>query len=171
MVNSLSSNEYEVFNIVFSLHDPDIRTLCSLLSGKLTDKNSNIVSEEPDTRYVSKLKSTGLKKIHNSLMDLSKTLRIDIKDEPKKYIDKIKACIHGLHFVINTEIFLIYTLEEGPIVWYKHNSTTCEECNPKGKCSQVLELIIHERKLEIPNKLNNEPIDKKADWVFQEILK
>ena len=104
-------------------------------------------------------------------MDLSKTLRIDIKNGPKKYKDKIKACIHGLHFVVNTEIFIIYTLEEGPIVWYKHNSSTCKECIPDGTCNKVLSLIITERELRIPKLLLDEPIDKKADWVFQEILK
>ena len=171
MVSSLSSNEYEVFKIVFKQHDPDITTLCTQLQGKFTNKQANFVTEIPDTRYVSKLKSTGLKKIHKSLLELSKTLRLDIKDPPKKYKDKIKACIHGLNFIINTEIFIIYTLQEGPIVWYKHNSNTCKECKPNGKCVITLELILKERGLELPSEVQKEDIDEQAKWVFQSIVR
>jgi hypothetical protein len=170
MTTSLSENERKTFEFVFRNHDPDIKTLCTLLKNKLYDKHGNIVQEEPDTRFVSKLKSTGLKKIVKSLLDIANSLRLDI-EEPKKYHQKIKACISGLNFMLNTKSYLIYTIREGPIVWYIHESDTCNQCTIGGKCEQILELILEERNIILPEEINKLQIDKKADWIFQEIFK
>ncbi|MHA1990879.1 MAG: hypothetical protein ACW981_07465 [Candidatus Hodarchaeales archaeon] len=170
MTTTLSNNEKVVFELVFKDHDPDIKTLCTLLQNKLTDKYGNIVQEEPDTRFVSKLKSTGLKKITKSLLEIANSLRLDI-EEPKKYDQKIKACISGLNFMLNAKSFLIYTLTEGPIVWYVHESNSCDQCVVGGKCEQILEIIERERNLILPKEVRKLQTDKKAEWIFQEILK
>jgi hypothetical protein len=170
MTTVLSENEKKTFEHVFKNHDPDIKTLCSLLQNKLIDKHGNIVYEEPDTRFVSKLKSTGLKKITKSLLEIAYSLRLDIT-EPKKYDQKIKACISGLNFMLNANTYLIYTLQEGPIVWYIHKSLSCDQCVVGGKCEQILEIIERERDLNLPKEIRNLQTDKKAEWIFQEILK
>jgi len=168
---NLSSNEEAVFKLVFKYHDPDIKLLCELLKGKLIDKKGVLVNEEPDMRFVSKLKSTGLKKISDSLMEIANSLRMDINNPPKKYADKIKACLRGLNFMINAEIYIIYLLNDGPIAWYVHESNKCSECVPNGICSMTLGQIINERGLNVPKELLNLSIDNKADWVFKQILK
>lgn len=170
MTTILSENEKKTFEKVFQNHDPDIKSLCTQLSNKLTDKYGNIVKEEPDTRFVSKLKSTGLKKIMKSLLNIAKSLRLDI-EEPKKYDQKINACISGLNFMLNAKCYLIYTLKEGPIVWYVHQSNSCDQCSAGGKCEQILEIIEGERNLTLPKEIRKLQTDKKAEWIFQEILK
>ena len=170
MTTNLSNNEKMVFGFVFKYHDPDIKALCSLLNNKLTDKHGNIVQEEPDVRFVSKLKSTGLKKITKSLIDIASSLRLDVI-EPKKYDQKIKACISGLNFMLNTRSFLIYTITEGPLVWYMHESDSCNQCGIGGKCGQILETILEERNLILPEEILNLQTEKKAEWIFQEIFK
>jgi hypothetical protein len=170
MTTTLSENERKTFELVFKNHDPDIKTLCSLLQNKLFDKYGNIVQEEPDTRFVSKLKSTGLKKITKSLLEIANSLRLDI-EEPKRYDQKINACISGLNFMLNANSYLIYTLQEGPIVWYVHKSDSCDQCIVGGKCEQILEIIIEERNLILPDDVRKMQTDKKAEWIFQAILK
>lgn len=170
MTTTLSNNEKVVFELVFKNRDPDIKTLCSLLLNKLTDKHGNMVQEEPDTRFVSKLKSTGLKKITKSLLDIAKSLRLDV-DEPKKYYQKIKACISGLNFMLNAKSYLVYTIAEGPLVWYIHESESCDQCVIGGKCEQILEIIMEERNLVLPGNIKKLQTEKKAEWIFQEIFK
>ena len=171
MKSILSSNEKAVFEIVFSKHDPDIKLLSHYLEGKLIDKLGNSVQDEPDMRFVSKLKSTGLKKISDSLTSIANSLRLDISNPPKKYSDKIKACIKGLNFMLNAQIYIIYLLEEGPVAWYIHDSQNCEECRINGTCLATLNQIIKERGIELPDELLTKPIDEKAEWVFKQILK
>ena len=166
----LSNNEKAVFEVVFSKHDPEIKMLSQFLTGKLTDKVGNIVKDEPDVRFISKLKSTGLKKISDSLFSTANCLRFDIKNPPKKYLEKIKACIKGLNFMLNAQIYIIFLLEEGPIAWYVHESQKCEECKPEGICMVTLNQIIKERGLVMPVDLQKKSIDEKADWVFTQIL-
>ena len=167
----LSSNEKAVFEVVFGKHDPDNKLLSQYLEGKLIDKLGNLVQDEPDMRFVSKLKSTGLKKISDSLTSIANSLRLDISSPPKKYSEKIKACIKGLNFMLNVQIYVIYLLEEGPVAWYVHDSQKCEECRIGGTCMTTLNQIIKERGLELPNDLSTHPIDEKADWVFKQILR
>ncbi len=170
MTTTLSNNEKMVFELVFKNHDPDIKTLCSLLYNKLTDKYGSIVQEEPDTRFVSKLKSTGLKKIVKALLEIANSLRLDI-EEPNKYDQKIKACISGLNFMLNAKSYLIYTITEGSLVWYIHESENCDQCVIGGKCEEILEIIEEERNLILPKEIKLLQTDKKAEWIFQEILK
>ncbi len=170
MTTTLSNNEKIVFELVFKNHDPDIKSLCSLLHNKLTDKHGNVVQEEPDTRFVSKLKSTGLKKVVKALLEIANSLRLDI-EEPKRYDQKIKACISGLNFMLNAKSYLIYTITEGSIVWYIHESDSCDQCVIGGKCEQFLEIIIEERNLILPEDIRKLKTDKKAEWIFQEIFK
>jgi hypothetical protein len=171
MKSNLSFNEKVVFEIVFREHDPDIKLLCTFLKEKLIDKKSNIVQEIPDMRFVSKLKSTGLKKISDALIEIANSLRVDINNPPKKYTDKIKACVHGLNFMLNVEIFIIYLLEEGPIVWYAHDSVSCKECKEDGRCTNTLLKILEERNIAVPEDIKNKNNDEKADWIFNYILK
>ena len=162
MTSELSANEKSVFDLIFKHHDPDIETLQKLLSDKLIDKQNNVVRGPPDSRYVSKLKSTGLKKIINSLIEIGNSLRLDYGESgnPKKYSDKIKACVKGLNFMTNAHAFLIYTLHEGPIVWYEHKSSTCKGCLETGQCDNILNIIIDERNLQLPSNLINSENDK-----------
>lgn len=171
MKSILSNNEKAVFEVVFTSHDPEIKMLCHFLEGKLQDKVGNIVKEEPDMRFVSKLKSTGLKKISDSLISTANSLRLDIKDPPKKYSERIKACIYGLNFMLNAQIYVIFLLEEGPVAWYVHDSKTCKECKPGGLCMVTLNQILKERNLKLPDDLQIKPIDEKAEWVFGQIMK
>ena len=110
MKSILSSNEKAVFEIVFREHDPDIKFLCQFLQGSLIDKHGNIVQEEPDTRFVSKLKSTGLKKISDSLLDLANSSRLDTSNFSNKYSEKVKACNTGFNFMLNVEVYVIFGL-------------------------------------------------------------
>ncbi len=171
MKSILSENEKAVFEVVFTEHDPDIKLLSHELTGKLIDKIGNIVKDEPDMRFVSKLKSTGLKKITDSLLSTTNSLRLDIRNPPKKYFEKIKACIYGLNFMLNAQIYIIFLLEEGPIAWYVHDSQTCKECKPGGLCTLTLNEIIKERNFTLPYELQKKPIDEKANWVFEQILR
>ena len=171
MKSILSENEKTIFELIFSKHDPDIETLRVDLSDKLKDKKGAIVQGPSDLRYVSKLKSTGLKKIIDSLLDIANSLRLDVNNPPKKYSDKIKACIKGLNFMLNAEIYIIFLLEEGPVAWYIHDSDSCSECTPAGVCTRTLHQIIIERNLTLPDSLQKKKIDEQADWVFNEILK
>ena len=108
MKSILSNNEKAVFEVVFSKHDPEIKLLSQLLVGKLTDKSGKSVQDNPDLRFVSKLKSTGLKKISDSLSNTANLLRLDIHNPPKNYSEKIKACIFGLNFILNAQIYVIF---------------------------------------------------------------
>ena len=170
MKSILSSNEKAVFEVVFNKHDPDIKLLSQGLTGKLIDKEGNIVKDEPDMRFVSKLKSTGLKKISDSLTSTARSLRLDIQNPPKKYSEKIKACLKGLNFMLNVKIYVIYLLNEGPIAWYDHESKTCKECTAGGICVKTLNHIMDERNLPLPNELQTKSVEEKAEWVFEQIL-
>ena len=171
MKSILSSNEKAVFEIVFKEHDPDIKLLCYLLRGSLIDKHGFIVQEEPDMRFVSKLKSTGLKKVSDSLFDLANSSRLDTSNFSRKYSEKIKACYKGFNFMLNVEVYVIFLLEEGPIAWYVHDSKNCSECKSGGVCHKTLEQIVIERSLKFPEELIQKEIDEKANWVFNQLLK
>ena len=167
----LSNNEKVVFKFVFSRHDPDLKILSHCLAGKLSDRLGKNVEEDPDVRFVSKLKSTGLKKISEDLIKAANVLRLDVRNPPKKYAEKIKACVLGFNFMLNVKIYLIFLLEEGPVAWYVHESQKCEECKPDGMCMLTLNQIIKERGLKLQNDLLESPIDEKAEYLFEKILR
>ncbi|MFW9995419.1 MAG: hypothetical protein ACFFD4_25510 [Candidatus Odinarchaeota archaeon] len=192
----LSNNEEIVLRSFFSMRnysetscrweEPSVGNLVDSLQGKLVNKQGDILTDPPDPRYVSKLKSTGFDKISTTLESLAQSMRLDYnsfdsyKQKSEKYHRKSLGIIKGFNFLLNTYVYLIYTFwdtdreensrdrpSSGAIAWYVHDYTSCEKCLPGKECHVVLEQIIRERFLEVPPEIRDADFDKKVNWVLK----
>lgn len=168
MGKELSKNEEETIRAFFFLHDPPIEELAKKLTGTLVDKKGD-TTDVPDPRFISKLKSIGIRKVTNMLVDLAKAMRLDYT-EPKTYSQKKNGILKTFNFINNTYVYIVFTFKLGPVAWFVHNDTECPRCQVGGDCYQILEIVEEERNLVVPPNIAREGTSKKAEWLFNELL-
>ncbi|MHA1448793.1 MAG: hypothetical protein ACTSP4_05160 [Candidatus Hodarchaeales archaeon] len=195
----LSKNEETLLKSYFSKRtidkngcweEPSLNELIEGLTGRLEDKKGQVITDPPDPRYVSKLKSIALNKIASALENLARSMRLEYvafnsisKGNRLRYRKKALGILKGFNFSLNTEVYLIYTFSKlitdgnevvgsstssgGAIAWYVHDSRSCSQCHPGGECFNILEQVINERALKIPPEVDKEEFGKRVEWVLR----
>ncbi|MFX0054963.1 MAG: hypothetical protein ACFFAX_01960 [Promethearchaeota archaeon] len=95
-----------------------------------------------DTQYVSRVLNRARSKIEKALRDQAKSHRLDIET-----VQDYKGLLRGFDYQANTEVYIIYTMKLGVVVWYKHDSYAgklCPDCPKKEECRETLDAIMTE---------------------------
>ncbi|KXH69982.1 MAG: hypothetical protein AM326_01440 [Candidatus Thorarchaeota archaeon SMTZ-45] len=95
-----------------------------------------------DTQYVSRVLNRARSKIEKALRNQAKSHRLDIET-----VQDYKGLLRGFDYQANTEVYIIYTMKLGVIVWYKHDSYAgklCHECPKEEECRDTLDTIMAE---------------------------
>jgi len=114
--------------------------------GKTT---SEIAEENPDwtPAYTSRVLNRARDKITKALKEHAKSHRLDVES-----LQDYKGLLIGFDYQANAQVYIVYTEEEGIVVWYRHESYAgklCPECPKEQECRETLDIIKQEYNIEL----------------------
>ena len=98
--------------------------------------------EFKDSAYVSRVLNRARKKIEDALRKHASSHRLDIES-----VQDYKGLLIGFDYQANAQVYIIYTIKLGTIIWYKHDSYAgklCPECPKEEECRETLDTIMNE---------------------------
>ncbi len=104
-------------------------------------------TENWNPSYVSRVLNRARKKIDKALREHATSHRLDIES-----VLDYKGLLIGYDYQTNSEVFLIFTVNLGIVVWYKHADWVgklCPDCPKKDECRETLDTIIKEYNLKL----------------------
>jgi hypothetical protein len=104
-------------------------------------------TELKSAAYVSRVLSRAKEKIGKELRNHANSHRLDVET----VLDE-KGYLKGFDYQANTEVFIIFTLKLGVVVWYKHDSYAgklCPDCPKEEECRQTLDSLMVEYDLTL----------------------
>ena len=102
----------------------------------------DVKQEQWSSAYVSRVLNRAREKIAHALTDQAKSMRLDIES-----ILDYKGLLIGFDYAANTQVYIVFTVVLGIIVWYKHASydgKLCPNCPKEDECHEALDVIIQE---------------------------
>ncbi len=97
---------------------------------------------EPAVGYVSRVLNRAREKIEKTLRDHANSHRLDVES-----ILDYKGLLIGFDYQANAQVYIVYTMKSGVIVWYRHDSYAgklCPECPKESECRDALDAIMTE---------------------------
>ncbi|MHA1839132.1 MAG: hypothetical protein ACTSYO_04110 [Candidatus Ranarchaeia archaeon] len=108
-------------------------------TGAIAEKHR---TEQWTSAYVSRVLNRARKKIGKTLLEQAKRMRLDTES-----ILDYKGLLVGFDYASNSQVYIVFTVQLGIIVWYKHFSygdKLCPDCPKEAECREALETIIQE---------------------------
>ncbi|MFX0114669.1 MAG: hypothetical protein ACFFB3_08980 [Candidatus Hodarchaeota archaeon] len=114
---------------------------------------------------VSKTKGSIRRKVNIGLERLAKSLQLDYEELSHK---DGRAILTGYHFAVDTPVYLLFTLKDGFIAWYRH--AKCIRNDPRHqKCQEGLDLLRDERQIPVGQEENmSQEWDSVWKWLEKE---
>lgn len=127
--------------------------------------NAQEIAEKLDKQpsYIRKTKSVIRKKLEKELKRIANSLRLD---HDLANIPANTGVMTGFDWQHNTKVYLIFTEEEGIVVWWKHECLT-DECQKRNQ--EILDLICRERGIILSSKEQELPLLEQFEIVIKEI--
>ena len=97
--------------------------------------------------YVSRVLNRARNKIVKTLRESAARHRLDIES-----VLDYKGILIGFDYAANTQVFIVFTVKMGVIVWYKHDSYAgklCPECPKENECRESLDTIMEEYNIQL----------------------
>jgi len=107
-----------------------------------TDIAEENVKEDWSPAYVSRVLNRARKKIAKVLTEHASSHRLDIES-----LQDYKGLLIGFDYQANAQVYIIFTMKLGVIVWYKHDSYAgklCPDCPKEAECRETLDTIMDE---------------------------
>lgn len=107
-----------------------------------TDIAEENVKEDWSPAYVSRVLNRARKKIAKVLTEHASSHRLDIES-----LQDYKGLLIGFDYQANAQVYIIFTVKLGVIVWYKHDSYAgklCPDCPKEAECRETLDTIMDE---------------------------
>ncbi|MFX1367517.1 MAG: hypothetical protein ACFFAY_02835 [Promethearchaeota archaeon] len=111
-------------------------------SPKQSERESVEKVQLKDTQYVSRVINRARSKIGKALRNQAKSHRLDVES-----VLESKGLLIGFDYQANSQVFIVYTLKLGVVLWYKHESYAgklCPECPKYEECRETLDTIMEE---------------------------
>ena len=107
-----------------------------------TDIAEHNVQEDWSPAYVSRVLNRARKKIAKVLTEHASSHRLDIES-----LQDYKGLLIGFDYQANAQVYIVFTVKLGVIVWYKHDSYAgklCPDCPKEAECRETLDTIKEE---------------------------
>ncbi len=145
----LTENELDIFNLVNE--------------GFNAQQIAEKLNKQPS--YIRKTKSVIRKKLEKELKRIANSLRLD---PDLANIPADAGVMTGFDWQHNTIVYLIFTVEKGIIVWWKHECLT-NECQKRNQ--EIIDLICRERGINLSSKEQQLPLLEQFEIVVKVIQK
>ncbi|MFW9925380.1 MAG: hypothetical protein CW716_01890 [Candidatus Bathyarchaeum sp.] len=92
--------------------------------------------------YVSRVLNRARRKIAKALSQQASSHRLDVES-----LLDYKGILIGFDYQANAQVYIIFTMKLGVIVWYKHDSYAgklCPDCPKEAECRETLDTIMEE---------------------------
>ncbi|MHA1917322.1 MAG: hypothetical protein ACTSUV_03300 [Candidatus Ranarchaeia archaeon] len=129
-----------------------------LPTGEIASKQKD---EEWTLAYVSRVLNRARKKIKTTLTKHAASHRLDTDS-----ILDYNGILIGFDYAANSEVYIIFTIKLGVVVWYKHASYAgklCPNCPKEKECRETLDTILEEYNITL------RPQEKKLNMTDQSI--
>ncbi len=113
--------------------------------GLLEETDSKVVFK--DAGYVSRVLNRARKKIARALTEHATSHRLDIES-----LLDYKGVLIGFDYQANAQVYIVFTMDLGVIVWYAHDSYAgklCPECPKEAECRESLDTIMEEYDIKL----------------------
>ena len=103
--------------------------------------------EKWESAYVSRVLNRARKKIEKALRNQANSHRLDVES-----VQDYKGLLIGFDYQANAQVYMVFTIKLGIIVWYKHDSYAgklCPECPKEEECRETLDTIIQEHNIQL----------------------
>jgi len=126
-----------------------------------SDKESWSVS------YVSRVLNRARKKIAKELQESARSHRLDVES-----LLDYKGLLMGFDYQANTQVYIVFTLKLGLVVWYRHESYAgklCQNCPKQNECRQTLDAIIEEYEITLRPDETKLPMTQQSIAIFNKL--
>ena len=135
-------------------------------------KNTSTIAEEHTTEswspaYVSRVLNRAREKIAKSLKEHANSHRLDIES-----VLDYKGLLIGFDYQTSAQVFIIFTVKLGTIVWYKHDSYAgklCPECPKEKECRETLDAILKEHNIVLRNDEEKMCMTNQSTVIFNKL--
>lgn len=117
--------------------------------------------------YVSRVLNRARKKIAKKLEEHANSHRLDIES-----LQDYKGLLIGYDYQTSTPVYILFTEEQGIIVWYKHDSyagNSCPNCPKENDCRETLNSIIKEYDISLRPEETTIFMTKQSILIFNKL--
>ena len=116
--------------------------------------------ENWESAYVSRVLNRARKKIEKALRNQANSHRLDVES-----VQDYKGLLIGFDYQANAQVYMVFTIKLGIIVWYRHDSYAGKLCDgkiygrpnePAGdpcpkfeECRETLDTVMHEYNIKL----------------------
>ena len=124
--------------------------------------------KEWSVSYVSRVLNRARKKIVKVLEEHAKSHRLDIES-----ILDYQGILIGFDYAANTQVYIVFTINLGVVVWYKHDSYAgklCPDCPNESDCWETLSTITKEYAINLREDEMGQPMTQKSITIFNKLV-
>jgi len=132
-----------------------------------TDVAEQSAEEDWSPAYVSRVLNRARKKIAKALNEQASSHRLDVES-----LLDYKGILIGFDYQANAQVYIIFTMKLGVIVWYRHDSYAgklCPECPKEAECRETLDTIIDEYNITLRPDEEQLPMTQQSIAIFNKL--
>jgi hypothetical protein len=117
--------------------------------------------------YVSRVLNRARKKIAKVLQESARSHRLDIES-----LQDYKGLLIGFDYQANAQVYIVFTIKMGLVVWYKHESYAgklCQDCPKQNECRQTLDAITKEYGITLRPDETALPMTEQSIAIFNKL--
>jgi hypothetical protein len=125
------------------------------------------VEEDWSPAYVSRVLNRARKKIAKSLNEQASSHRLDVES-----LLDYKGILIGFDYQANAQVYIVFTMKLGVIVWYRHDSYAgklCPECPKEAECRETLDTIMEEYNIALRPDEEQLPMTQQSIAIFNKL--
>ncbi len=132
-----------------------------------TDIAEQSAEEDWSPAYVSRVLNRARKKIAKALNSQASSHRLDVES-----LLDYKGILIGFDYQANAQVYIIFTMKLGVIVWYRHDSYAgklCPECPKEAECRETLDTIMEEYNITLRPDEEQLPMTQQSVAIFNKL--
>ncbi len=132
-----------------------------------TEIAEQVVEEDWSPAYVSRVLNRARKKIAKALNEQASSHRLDVES-----LLDYKGILIGFDYQANAQVYIVFTMKLGVIVWYRHDSYAgklCPECPKEAECRETLDTIMDEYSITLRPDEEQLPMTQQSIAIFNKL--
>jgi hypothetical protein len=132
-----------------------------------TDIAEQSAEEDWSPAYVSRVLNRARKKIAKVLSEQASSHRLDVES-----LLDYKGILIGFDYQANAQVYIVFTMKLGVIVWYRHDSYAgklCPECPKEAECRETLDTIMDEYNITLRPDEEQLPMTQQSIAIFNKL--